>query len=149
MKKIDKTGYCYKCDDFKKFVIKETKKKVTVLDKTFVVSLKVCHCESCSGIVTANSVDKENEITVYDKYKELSGLLTSNDIKSILNKRNLTQLQLADILNIGEKDLTRYINGKIQTRQMDNLLRLVNDDIAYSRILEIFNKKPLKGVLTN
>ena len=62
------------------------------------------------------------------------------EIKEIRTKRGMSQRQLAKFLDIGEKDITRYENGSVQTRSIDNMIRLVGDDTAYKSMCKCLNK---------
>ena len=52
----------------------------------------------------------------------------------------MSQKQLAQFLSIGEKDITRYENGSIQTRAVDLMIRMVADDSAYLVMSDVVNK---------
>ena len=66
--------------------------------------------------------------------------MTASEIKEIRAKRGMSQRQLARFLDIGEKDITRYENGSVQTRSIDNMIRLVGDDAAYISMCKCLNK---------
>ena len=145
--KLPKIGYCGKCDDFVPYYIKEEEREVTVKDLTFKVKETVAHCKYCDEPLFVNEIESKNDLIIYDKYRELSGLLTSSEIKFIRKKRHLSQKQLSNLLCIGEKDITRYENGSIQTKAIDNMIRLIGDDIFFERLMELRKTskiKPLK-----
>jgi len=68
------------------------------------------------------------------------GLLTSLQIKQIRAKRSMSQAQMALFLDIGEKDITRYENGSIQTKSIDDMIRLMDDDEAFNRMCIVLEK---------
>lgn len=97
-------------------------------------------CKKCGAWLSSNEVERENDISIYDAYKKKVGLLTTYEIKEIRTKRGMSQRQLAKFLDIGEKDITRYENGSVQTRSIDNMIRLVGDDTAYKSMCKCLNK---------
>ena len=97
-------------------------------------------CKKCGARLSSNDVERENDISIYDAYKKKAGLLTTYEIKEIRIKRGMSQRQLAKFLDIGEKDITRYENGSVQTRSIDNMIRLVGDDTAYMSMCKCLNK---------
>ena len=97
-------------------------------------------CKKCGAWLSSNEVERENDISIYDAYKKKVGLLTTYEIKEIRAKRGMSQRQLAKFLDIGEKDITRYENGSVQTRSIDNMIRLVGDDAAYKIMCKCLNK---------
>ena len=97
-------------------------------------------CKKCGAWLSSNEIERENDIFIYDAYKKKVGLLTTSEIKEIRAKRGMSQRQLARFLDIGEKDITRYENGSVQTRSIDNMIRLVGDDAAYVSMCKCLNK---------
>ena len=133
-------GYCPEEQDFVKGRLVDGLSKHNVLGKEFNVTTYDLVCENCGSLLSSHEIEHENEIIVYDAYKKLVGLLTSSEIKAIRSKRGWSQRQLAKFLDIGEKDITRYENGAIQTRSIDNMIRLVDDDIVFERMRVCLNK---------
>ena len=142
MKKIkETTAYCYECDKYVEYVEKQVKRTISVRGEKITCSLTECYCKQCGERVLVESIEKENEIMLYDLYKKRIGLLTSEEIRNILRKRDMKQKELAAFLSIGEKDITRYLNGSIQSKNIDKMLRLVDDDEAFERMMELFEGK--------
>lgn len=132
--KISKFAYCESCDKDVFFDIVLENREIDVRGVKIKYQHKKAVCKNCGEVVFPVSYGNENYIAMMDAYKEKTGLLTSKDIKEILSKRNMTQLQLAKLLSIGEKDITRYLKGHVQSKSIDNMLRLIRDDIVYKRM---------------
>ena len=97
-------------------------------------------CKKCGAWLSSAEVERENDISIYNAYKKKIGLLTTYEIKEIRAKRGMSQRQLAKFLDIGEKDITRYENGSVQTRSIDNMIRLVGDDTTFKCMCDCLNK---------
>lgn len=67
-----------------------------------------------------------NLINSLDAYRIKKDLLTSKEIKDIRKKYDLTQSELAYLLNLGEVTITRYETKQIQDASVDNMLRELN-----------------------
>ena len=80
-------------------------------------------CKKCGEKVHPVSIGKINEISKYDAYKKLMGLLTSREIIDIRKENGLSQTGLAKIIGCGEKNIARYENGAIQTKMIDRLIK--------------------------
>ena len=142
MKRVkETTAYCYDCDEYVEYVEKNVKKTINVRGEKISCLVTECYCKNCGERVLVESIEKENQIRVYDLYKEKVGLLTSEEIRNILRKRDMKQKELAAFLSIGEKDITRYLNGSIQSKNIDKMLRLVDDDEAFARMTVLFEGK--------
>ncbi|MCQ2801313.1 MAG: XRE family transcriptional regulator [Bacilli bacterium] len=138
--KISKEAYCEKCDKDVAFNIVLETRELVIRGVTVSYEHKQARCKYCGEVVFPVSYGNENFVAMMDAYKKKVGLLTSLEIREILEIRKLTQSQLANLLCIGEKDITRYLKGNVQSKSIDNMLRLIRDDIVYKR---------MKLVLTN
>lgn len=133
-------GYCDKCNDFREGVLKKKRVKVSVKGVDVNADIYELYCVKCHELLTSDEVEKMNDVAIFDSYKRAMGLLTSTEIKDIRKRRRMSQAQMADFLSIGEKDVTRYENGSIQTKSIDKMIRLIGDDEAFSRMCCVFNK---------
>lgn len=127
----NRIAYCEFCDDEVEFEVKKEKKTFTVKGDTFEVEIGVAYCKTCGTRVFPFSLAKENDLVVYDEYRRRHNLLTSKEIKAIRRKRNLSQVELAKLIECGEKNIARYENGTIQDKVYDKLMRLIDDDYYY------------------
>lgn len=138
--------YCYECDTFSTYEIKEEETAFEVRGITFYPVIKKAYCLNCGKPIFVESIEKENDRIVYDMYKKFVGLLTSQEITEIRAKYNLTQKGLAQLLDVGEKDITRYENGAIQSKVIDNMLRLIQNPIMHNLYCFYLNK--IKSIST-
>ena len=149
--KIEKEAYCQVCDEDVSFVTKEVIKTATIRGETFKYVYIEARCKKCGELVYPPYLGKINEISMFDRYKELNGLLTSKEIIKIREENNLSQRDLAILLCCGEKNITRYENGAIQTRAFDEQIRrlgrmhnlFVYDDSEFETVSTIRIKKPV------
>jgi putative zinc finger/helix-turn-helix YgiT family protein len=97
-----------------------------------------------------------------EAFRKRTGLLTGEEIKSLRKERGLTQQELADRLKIGVASIKRWETGLIQTKSMDQALRIqldgdvLGNDISGNRsfsinriklVLKTFEKKLGKTLL--
>ena len=142
-----KTIYCECCNDECSYRVSLEKREVTIRGLTFSVEIKVATCSKCHERVFPYEISRENDLIIYDKYKELKGLLTSKQIKEIREKRGMSQTELARFINCGEKNIARYEKGAIQDNSFDLLIRLVGDDKAYKEMKKVKNNSNAKTAL--
>ena len=137
MGESEKKIYCYKCNHYVDYNVSLVKEKIEVRGVFVNVQIYKCSCKDCGEEVYVYEYEKKNDLIVFDAYKKQVGLLTSEQIKAIRKKRDMSQVDLAKFLGIGEKDIARYESGSIQNRSIDNMIRLVDDDVAYKRMLVV------------
>lgn len=68
---------------------------------------------------------QENDIRLYNKYREIYSLLYPEEIKKIRERLGVTQLELSQILGFSDKSVARFENGSLQDRAQDNLIKIV------------------------
>ena len=124
--------YCVNCDEEVNYITKNETRKVVVKGREFEVTLTRAYCAKCGEPLSPDKIAKENDLIVYDTYRRLEGLLTSDQIKAIRLKRGLSQVALARLINCGDKNIARYETGTIQDKAFDLLMRLVDDDKSYA-----------------
>jgi putative zinc finger/helix-turn-helix YgiT family protein len=158
--RIMKKEYCEYCDKKVSYSIETKTIKVSVLGVEVEAEVKRPICLECHEVINVKKITRENEISVYDAYKAKVGLLTSKEIMTIRKSKNLSQSDFAKKLNLGEKTITRIENGKIQSKSIDNYIRLIEKpenfnfvvkdvDNIFEEIIDCENKYYLDNNLSN
>ena len=141
IKNLPAQGYCGECDDFVDFHVELFKDRVHKVKDVEVISDEyIAICNHCGNHLWVDEVEAYNDIIIYDEYKKKAGLLTTEEIKAIRKKRGMSQRDLARFLSLGEKDITRYENGSIQTRMVDLMIRMVDDDQGFKTMTRVINR---------
>jgi len=121
--------------------------------RPFEVSGYTCfHCKACGEKSVNAEMDKLNHPKVLDARRISESLLSSMEIKHILEKVKekfgFSEAQLEDILGIGAKSFTRWKNGTVcQSQTADALLRALDkhpsviETIAKARKLSLVPTK--------
>ncbi|MBE5812087.1 MAG: DUF4065 domain-containing protein [Clostridiales bacterium] len=114
MENIKKNNYVLKCERVK-YVIKD--EEIEVDEKYYV------NPENNERVYNRD-LSIENDIVAYDAYKRKKELLTTEEIKEIRKKYDLTQKEYALAIGVGEITVHRFENGTIQTESIDSIMRL-------------------------
>jgi len=106
----------------------------------------VYECAECEEEIVDRNTLKTSSKLIKDFYRSVDGLLTSSEIKTIRQKLELTQEEMANILGGGKKAFARYEKGQvIQSRGMDNLLRILAKYPYTLDALEVRYKEDVSG----
>lgn len=82
-------------------------------------------CSSCEERILTLELEQSLEA---ERYSRL-GLLTPDEIKEIRKRLGLNQVEMAQLLGVGDKSYTRWETGaSIQNKSNDNLIRLVSQN---------------------
>ena len=130
-------AYCIECDEMRPYHIVEKERLATVKDSSFKVKIQHAFCNICGEEVWPHEVAVNNDIVTFDEYRRLKGLLTSEDIKAIRKKRDMSQVDLARFIKAGDKNIARYETGTIQDPVFDYLMRMVDDDKCYQTMVAL------------
>lgn len=95
-----------------------------------------------SNIFMSGDLWNINLINSLDEYRKKKDLLTSKEIKEIREKYQLTQSEMAYLLNLGEITITRYETKQIQDASVDNMIRELNDNPLF--VLKLLEKNKNK-----
>jgi len=126
-------GQCFKLVDYE---VVEVEKEIHFKDADVKVKIKEAKCKDCGFELDVDEITRENDLIIYDAYKEKVGLLTSKQIKNIRLKYNLTQKKFGEILGLGEKTITRLENGDVQSKAIDNLIKLCSEYSNFYKLKE-------------
>jgi putative zinc finger/helix-turn-helix YgiT family protein len=84
-------------------------------------ALEVLRCGHCGAVVLDDAANEK----ISEAFRREAGLLTPGEIRQQREALQLTQKQLARLLQVAEATLSRWeTGGQIQQRAMDLLLRL-------------------------
>lgn len=104
--------------------LKPVRKEITFKGIDLTVNMDSYICPMCG--IEAGTIETAGTLqqAIADAYRAKKGLLTSNEIKELRKTRNLTQRQLAEVMNIGIASIKRWETGAVQSDSMDHALRM-------------------------
>jgi len=95
-------------------------------------------CPVCEESFINPKDRKVLERLLTDERRKVDGFLTSAEIKTIRKRFNVTQVQFAKALRVGEKNFARYESGQsAQSSAMDDLLRVLRE---FPKAFKVFDK---------
>jgi putative zinc finger/helix-turn-helix YgiT family protein len=93
-----------------------------------VPSIPHLKCPNCGEIVLRWDDAGQLEEGAFELYRQKYGLLSADEIRSLRERLDLKQAELAQLLRLGANTVSRWEAGRnVQTGAMDVLLRLVRD----------------------
>ncbi len=85
-------------------------------------------CPRCGEIVLGYGDSRRLGEDAVSIYRKKHGLLSSDEIRALRERYDLTQADLAHLLRLGANTVSRWESGRnVQTAAMDILLRLIRD----------------------
>lgn len=119
---------CPVCESGKMRLIKDRLRFVYKGHPQEMENVDVFHCQECGEGLLDDRTERIVEKKRTDFRKKIDGLLTSDEIREIRKQFNLSQVEFARLLKVGEKNFARYEAGmSTQNRSMDLLLRILGE----------------------
>ena len=147
MKELKKVNmFCSMCEENHDVSLIEEERETMVKGEKIKYKELYYKCDKYrdNNIFMSGELWNINLINSLDAYRIKKDLLTSKEIKDIRKKYDLTQSELAYLLNLGEVTITRYETKQIQDASVDNMLRELNDKPLLALKLLEKNKNKFK-----
>ncbi|KNY30160.1 type II toxin-antitoxin system antitoxin SocA domain-containing protein [Pseudobacteroides cellulosolvens] len=129
--------YCYECDNDVDITITEKEIFTEIKGIKFSYMGEIAYCECCGNEVYISSISDENIEKANQKYREITGIIQTQEIQELLEKYDIGQKPLSKLLGWGETTIVRYIQGLMPTKEYSN------------RLKELFNPLKMKELLDN
>jgi putative zinc finger/helix-turn-helix YgiT family protein len=115
-----------------------------VVHELHLPGIEVPCCQTCGQLSVTTEVDEQ----VSDALRSRLHLLTPAQIRKGIENLGLKQQELAERLGVAAETISRWVNGAlIQSRAMDNLLRLYFAVPEVREVLQGANQDPNLGVV--
>lgn len=102
---------CIQCGNFDEYEMKMVIRKYRGEDYSFGLEVNVPFCKKCGAPIVDEEIEEAISRQANKKIREIRGIISTQEIKDILNKYNVSQKFLSKLLGWGEITLTRYITG--------------------------------------
>ena len=120
-----KKEYCEKCHKLVEYEIQ----KREVIDIYNDMNIKYYEiynvCKECKNIFYNAESNDYNVITYGDEIRKLKDIITTTQIKEIMNKYNIGQKPLSKVLGFSEVTITRYLDGQNPDKVHSEILKEV------------------------
>lgn len=131
-------SYCPICKKETIFNIEVVETNDPVLGVPVKSHYHVCTCSVCGCEIQIPKFNNQDEKEAFEGYKRIKGMVSGEEIRKLREKYGLSSSSFASLLGLGEKTLIRYENGDIQTKEIDTLLHLMENEQIF---LYLYNQK--------
>ena len=124
--KKDVKKYCEHCHKEVKYKIGIEEVKYTIANSSVTIKCEVPRCIECGEELNDNDLFEKNAKLAKEEYMNKYNILTVDEIKNILNKYDIGATVLSKVLEWGDITITRYIKGKLPSKNYSDKLREIN-----------------------
>ncbi|MGN1032679.1 MAG: type II TA system antitoxin MqsA family protein [Intestinibacter sp.] len=95
------------------------------------VKQNIAVCDNCSERIYASELENENLKNLYQKYRDMSGIILPEDIIEFRKKYGISQSELVAILDWGKMTINRYERGGLPDQSHSDILKLIIKNGSY------------------
>lgn len=103
-------------------------------------------CTECNCIAFDEETFNYNIKEGNNKLREKTGIITTYEIEEILDKYSIGKKPLASVLNLGEVNILRYLDGKNPTREISDKLKEINENPFVFETYLISNQDKISSI---
>ena len=130
------TAYCENCNDLVEYTITGPAEEcVTVRNRQIPAKQMHAHCNRCGAEVSPDEVIDYNVSNAHDAYRIAVGSITSDEIRSILDKYDIGAQPLSKLLGWGDNSIERQIKHTVPDLEHARRLRELEDPKAMKKLL--------------
>jgi len=127
---------CPTCMKDREFEIRKEMETYPVKGESITIEADVTYCNVCGEQIWNQELDDGNIMSAFRAFREKNKLLQPEEIRSIREKYDLTQVAFAQILGLGEKTIARYETGSLQDAAPNTLISLAKYPGVFKNIVE-------------
>lgn len=147
-----KDAFCTHCNkklnySIRKNIIKEYKGQLVNVEENIAV------CDECGKDIFVPAIEEDNFARLYDIYREMTGIISPQEIVEFRKKYDLSQRELVSLLGWGKMTINRYERGALPSKSHSDMLKniMLNEEIFKQKVLEAYetgrlNKKAYDNI---
>lgn len=135
---MEKHDFCFECNKNVEYTVRTEKEELTIKGVSFSFDESRAYCKICGNELDVPELDDINYAARENAYRYAANLISEKEIKDICTKYDIGAGPLANILELGEVTINRYVGGATPSKKNSDLLYEVKD--SYKR-MEYYLKK--------
>ncbi len=133
-------AFCPKCNRKVEYT---TRKNVIEEYKGIKVNVQenIAVCSECGEDIFVSELESDNLRRLYDKYRELTGIISPEEIVKFREKYNISQRELVAILGWGKMTVNRYERGGLPSQSHSDILKTIisNEEVFKEKVEEAYD----------
>lgn len=95
------------------------------------VKQNIAVCNNCGERIYVSELENKNLKSLYQKYRDMSGIISPEDIIEFRKKYDISQSELVAILGWGKMTINRYERGGLPNQSHSDILKLIIKNESY------------------
>lgn len=130
-------AFCESCHDIIDYEVRDVELSKEIKGQNISYKGKKAFCSGCTEEVFVEEILDYNLQQLDDAYRKDQNLISTEEVKTILEKYDIGKRPLSQLLGWGEITITRYADGALPTKQYsDRLLGILDSPEEMDRTLK-------------
>lgn len=121
-------GFCIECRENVESHLMPVTVFMTIRDKKYDFQIEAAYCPKCKSELSVSGLMEKNAQSIDDQYRAREDIVTVKDIETLMQNYRLDERELAIILEVDEKKVTRWLRGQVPTKEDSILVRQAIDN---------------------
>lgn len=117
------TDFCVECREMSSYSLQKrwVTKNIRGEDLNFEITCAVCN--QCGEFISIPGIIDLNVHEIDEQYRKLKGLVSIEDIYTLMELYNIGKAPLSIVLGFGEITITRYLLGQVPSKEYSDVIR--------------------------
>ena len=122
------TAFCIACDEEVEYTVFAERVETVIRGVKISYVEVAAKCPACGEEIYVPEINDANVQAREDAYRKAMRLITSAEVREILEKYHIGAGPLANILGVGEVTINRYLLGQLPSREISEKLYTIKTD---------------------
>ncbi len=145
----ERKDFCTNCRKETKYVIQRKEVTETIRNKEYTFIITVPVCSECGGEMSVPGFLDQNAREIDEQYRKAEGIISTDDIKKLMELYNIGKNPLSLALGFGEVTIARYLSGQIPSKEYSDIMKKALTSPQYMKQLLNENKDKIADTAYN
>lgn len=133
MSKKGRIDFCVECRRETEYVLCKKTVVRKIRDKEYQFTITTAICSECGKEMSIPGLLDRNIQEMDEQYRKTEGIVSTEEIKKLMQLYNLGKAPLSLALGFGEVTITRYLSGQIPSKEYSDIIRAALTSPSYMK----------------
>lgn len=138
-----RTDFCTECRKETEYKLQKKNIVKFIRDREYRFQITAATCGECGAEMSLPGLMDKNIQEIDQQYRTAEGLVSTGDIKKLMNIYQLGKAPLSLALGFGEVTISRYLEGQIPSKEYSDIMRSALTSPAYMKKKLVENRGKL------
>ena len=125
--------FCIECRKDNEYYLQRREIVKMIRDKEYTFEITVAVCTECGGEMSIPGLIDRNVQEIDKQYRDMEGLVTIEDIETLMKLYKIGKAPLSLALGFGEVTIPRYLEGQVPSKEYSDVIKAALASPAYMK----------------